>query len=121
MGMCGSVFLSPLYAIDVYIAMRHGINCERRDAFHTQFFLYSLAVGDDGCEPDAQFVGDFLVDFALCYQRQHLTFSVGKYLLRVGKVFLRDMLTVWVAAVLQTEQLLDEHVLRHIDAETMKV
>ena len=121
MGIPSGLHLSPLYAIDVYIAMHYGINGEGSDTFHAQFFLYFLAMSDDGGESDAQLVGYFLVDFALCYQCQHLTFTVGKYLFVVWQVFLGDMLAMWMSTVLEIEQFLDEYWLGHIDTQTMKI
>ena len=62
-----------------------GINCQARRRMNLKLSGDVSAVGNHRGESDAELIGNFFVDFALCHQRKHLDFSIRQgFLLRIS-------------------------------------
>ena len=64
--------------VDIHVAVHDGVDGEGGDALHAEFLHDVLTVGDNGRDPDIQFVGNLLVDVTLYDERHDFYLAVSE-------------------------------------------
>lgn len=122
-----SAFLHVSDFVDIHVSVHDCINGQCRYAFEAEFVHDILAVGDHCGQTDVETVGYFFVDETADDERHHFFFSFGETLFGVGigraavRQRGRQVATVGMCALYESEERPYQLFFRYIDAKTVKI